>query len=99
MINQINKVQKIKGSKDLLGSGCKKKVILINNKLNPIKIYTINQKIYLEYTNKVLKMQAIMDRLNRHPFLKITILITIAKEEEDLMRERKNLQCQKHQTK
>ena len=96
MINQINKVQKIKGSKDLLGSGCKKKVILINNKLNPIKIYTINQKIYLEYTNKVLKMQAIMDRLNRHPFLKITILITIVREEEDLMRGRKDLPCQKH---
>lgn len=90
---------KIKGNKDLQGLVCKKKIILINNKINPTKSIIINQKIYMEFTNRVLKMQASMDHLSSHRFLKINILITIVREVEELMRGKKDLPCQKHRTK
>ena len=58
----VFKIKKIRGKQDLPGLACKKKTLLIKNKINPIKTNIYNQKIYLEFTSRVLKMQVIMVR-------------------------------------
>ena len=57
----VIKIKKIRGKRDLPGLVYKKKSILIKNKINPIKTKILNQKICLEFTNRVPKMQVIMD--------------------------------------
>ena len=93
----VFKVRKKRGKQDLHDSAWRNKVIWIKNKINPTKTNISNQKIYLESTSKVLKMQAIMDHLIKHHFL--IILIMILREVEDLNKEKKDLQHLKHSTK
>jgi hypothetical protein len=93
----VFKVRKKRGKQDLHDSGWRNKTIWIKNKINPTKTNISNQKIYLESTSKVPKMQAIMDHLINHHFL--IILIMILREVEDLNKEKKDLLHLKHSTK